>query len=463
MKLARILLLFGFSSCIVLAEDSLDSLDSMIQFSNHDGLSGSVESIDGERLVWRSTMLERPAAFLIKNVIEFRQAAELAQVDDRSEALVKLTNGDSVRGQLASVSGDSIALDTSFAGRMAFRRTMVESVTISERTNFLFKGPSGLDGWRQSGESPAWSYRHSVFSSKAPGGIARDVRLPDECRVAFDTAWTGGLGLKLIIFSNDTRGDHPSSGYEVTFQQRSVYLRRCNGQKFIGHASNATAFEESEKAQIEVRASLKSGKVCLLVDGKVIDVWTDPDVVGGSLGGAVHFISTSASPVQISGIRVSKWDGELDPVTDPIVVMNQEPDPHDDDDTPKVGATTNDAVGRMELRNGDIISGEVVSIENEMVKIKTPFSDVTIPLERLCTVALNPVSLERCKRLAGDVRGCLPDGSSLVFRLDGMEGTFLMGSSQNFGKAKFNLSSFERVEFNIYKPSSKEGSVAESR
>jgi hypothetical protein len=459
MKLSRMLVLISFSSCIVFAEDSLDS---MIQLGNHDVLSGSVESIDGEWLVWKSPMLEKPATFLMKNVIEFRQTVELPQLDDRSEALVRLTNGDAVRGQLAAVSADSIALDTGFAGRMTFKRLMVESVTINEPTNFLFKGPSGLNGWRQSGESPAWTYRHSMFTSKAPGGIARDVGLPDECRIAFDAAWDGGLGLKLILFSNDTGSDHPTSGYEVTFQQRSVYLRRCNGQKFLGHTPNVTLLEESEEARIEICASLKSGKFCLLVDGKVVDVWTDSNVVSDSGGGVVHFISTSVSPVEISGIRVSKWDGELDPVAGAQVMLDQDPGPRDDD-TPIVGGTVNDAAGRMELRNGDTISGEVVSIEKGMVIIRTAFSEVAIPLERLRAVALNPVSLERCKRLSGDVRGHFADGSFLVFHLDGMEGGFLMGSSQNFGKAKLNISSFARVEFNIYRPSGKEGDVAQSR
>ena len=301
-----------------------------------------------------------------------------------------------------------------------------------------------------------------MFASKAPGGIARDVGLPDECRIAFDAAWDGGLGLKLILFSNDTGSDHPTSGYEVTFQQRSVYFRRCNGQKFLGHTPNVTLLEESEEARIEICASLKSGKFCLLVDGKVVDVWTDSNVVSDSGGGVVHFISTSASPVEISGIRVSKWDGELDPVAGAQVMLDQDPGPRDDD-PPKVGATVNDAAGRMELRNGDTVSGEVVSIEKGMVKIRTAFSEVVVPLERLCAVALKPVSLERCKRLSGDVRGHLADGSSLVFHLDGMKGGFLMGSSQNFGKAKLNISSFSRVEFNIYRPSGKEGDVAQSR
>jgi hypothetical protein len=68
------------------------------------------------------------------------------------------------------------------------------------------------------------------------------------------------------------------------------------------------------------------------------------------------------------------------------------------------------------------------------------------------SVALKPVDLERSKLENGDVRGTFPDGTSMVFRLDGTgEGT-LTGYSQNFGTATFKLAAFNRIEFNIYDP-----------
>ena len=57
---------------------------------------------------------------------------------------------------------------------------------------------------------------------------------------------------------------------------------------------------------------------------------------------------------------------------------------------------------------------------------------------------------ERCIRRNGDIRASLADGSSLVFRLDGVGDGALRGSSQNFGNADFRLEAFSRIEFNIY-------------
>ena len=44
--------------------------------------------------------------------------------------------------------------------------------------------------------------------------------------------------------------------------------------------------------------------------------------------------------------------------------------------------------GRMELRNGDSISGEVTGIEDGRILVQTPFRDVRLPLESLRSLNL---------------------------------------------------------------------------
>ena len=106
----------------------------------------------------------------------------------------------------------------------------------------------------------------------------------------------------------------------------------------------------------------------------------------------------------------------------------------------------------MELRNGDSIAGDVVSITDGMITVKTPFREVKLPLEVLRSVALKPVDRDESKRENGDVRGWFPDGSSVVFRLEGVSDETLTGYSQNFGTAPFKIAAFSRIEFNIYDP-----------
>ena len=104
----------------------------------------------------------------------------------------------------------------------------------------------------------------------------------------------------------------------------------------------------------------------------------------------------------------------------------------------------------MELRNGDSIAGEVQDIVDGMIRVKTQFREVKLPVEALRSLALKPVDLEESIRKNGDVRAWFPDGSSLVFRLDQVGDGTITGFSQNFGTATFKLAAFNRIEFNIY-------------
>ena len=281
-----------FAATLALAS-AADELEATVRFSNNDRLSGSMGSLTTERLLWNSPILEKPTPFFLKKVLDLTLTAEQPDNKSRHEATVTLTRGDLLRGQLVSATDDAVELDTWYAGRLKLRRAMVTDIRITERPDFNYRGPTGLDGWKQSGAKPAWTYQNSGFRSRAAGGIARNVNLPDECSISFDAAWKGSFWLKLIFFSDDLGSDRPTSGYEMTFQQRAVQLRSCKAQRFIGQTPNATALQENEKARIEVRASAKSGTICLFVDGNIVEKWTDPEVARNETGRGIHFIANA--------------------------------------------------------------------------------------------------------------------------------------------------------------------------
>ena len=432
--------------CAILADEG----KAIVRFANSDRLAGSLELLTIDRLIWNSAVLEKPTPFFLRNIVDLTLTAEESATKLGHEAEVTLTNGDLLRGQLISVADDAVELDTWVAGRLKLNRLMISDIRISERPELIYRGPTGLDGWTQSGDKPAWIYQNSEFRSESAGSIARDVKLPDECSIAFDATWRGSFGLELDFFSNDLATDRPTSGYAMSFRQRFISLRSCKTQRSLGNAPNALALQENEKAHIEVRASLKSGKICVLVDGRLIEVWTDPNVIRNGVGRGIHFVSLNSSPVQISRIEVAAWDGEVGEIPDPEVVAGL--GEQDTDEIPQSAPVEKLMAGRMELRNGDNLAGEVLGIADGIITVKTPFREVKLPIQVLRSISLKAANLERCKRENGDVRGWLADGSSIVFRLEDVKEGTLMGSSQNFGTAGFRLSAFSRIEFNIYDP-----------
>lgn len=446
-------MLFTVFPFAALAEET----NSSIRFLNLDQLTGSLKELTPDQIIWNAPILEKPVPFLLSKVIDISLPAKEPATQVSYEATVYLTNGDSIHGQLASVNDEAVQLDTWFAGRLRFNRLMIREVKVSDRPQLIYRGPNSIEGWQVSGDSsPAWNYQNSSFRSKAAGSIAKDVKLPDECSISFDVTWREALMIKLVFFSDDPNNQQPDTGYEMNINSRSVYLRSCQTQKFLGHTPNAVMLQANEKARIEVRASRKSGKVCLLIDDQLIDVWVDQDVASEKLGSGIHFISQNESPLSLSRIEVGAWDGEI--VIPPNLQLfggglgffgNQIQGLEEEPEGSPVEVKKPQA-GRMELNNGDSITGEVLSITDGKITVKTPFREVKLPVELLRSIVLKPVDLERCKRENGDVRAWFPDGSSIVFRLESVESENLIGYSQNFGTAHFQRSAFNRIEFNIY-------------
>ena len=427
-----------------------DEVESVIRFSNGDRMPGTLESLSPEVLVWKSPILDKPTPFLRPQVLDLSLVPEPHELNADHEATVTLMNGDTVRGQIASVTDEIVTLDTWYAGRMNLNRLMVSKVAIDGVSSYIYQGPNGMDGWIQSEEAePAWSYARSAFRSDGAGGIAREDALPDECSVRFDVAWKGdSLDLTTILFSNDAHSAEPESGYELSMKRGGIYLRNSKTRQHIGSV-RSQVLQEDVQATIEVKASRKTGRVCLYVNGEILDIWSDMDLGRGEFGKCLHFVSVSKQAVRISKIRIAEWDGVVHDTPKPRMGLARGIRFGVRELTAPKPVETSE--GRMELANGDSIEGKVISIKDGRIEMETPLGEIKIPVARFRTLALIPVDLEEPIRRQGDVRARFGDGSSIVFRLNEVRDGTLIGDSQTFGTAAFRIGAFSQIEFNIYK------------
>jgi len=453
----KIIPLTTTAAILALAAGSRAEEAGTLRFLNEDTISGRMVSLDRDSVLWESPSLERRASFFTEEIrdLMLEAAIPLPETKAGHEATLTLTNGDVLNGQLASVTDEQIALDTWYAGRLTFRRVMVRDLAVREMPEYIFRGPGPLASWIQPGTDLAWSAGDgNSIVSQAPGAIARDIPLPDEFTLEFEVQWQGSLNLQLILLSNDPEAKQPDQGYDISFQRHSTSLRRLGERQQIGQSNRANALQRDEKAKIRLQVSTRTGKIAYYVNDRILEVWTDADVDPEKLGSAIHFIAKDNSPMIISRIDISKWDGTLDeePKAVQIPGVMGFGRAFRDDFEEEAPAAPEAQEGTMVLRNGDLIRGVVKSIEDGMIHIETPFRDVSLPVERLRTLALSPVSLEEPKRENGDIRAWFADGGSIVFRLEGVtaDGRAAKGYSQTFGTADFDLSAFSRLEFNIY-------------
>jgi hypothetical protein len=430
---------------------------SIVRFVNGDQLSGNVQSLSKETLSWESSILKEPAEFGLTHVLDLTLPASLPEGAGEGighEAVLEMTNGDSIRGKLSGIADEEIRLNTWYAGELVFRRVIVKSVTISGSSDYVYRGPKDLKEWTPGRDRGGWTFRNGALYTATPGGIAREIQFPEEFSISFDAAWRNSFRPKIIFLSDDIRSDSPKSGYEMVFQGNSVYLKKGGASGYLGQAANIPQLRENEKAKIEIRCSKKSGKIVLYVDGEFVDIWEDSDMDVEKSGKGFHIISQDAAPLKISNIAVSTWDGyveDLPKLQDAFQGRDFRNGLDFEDGSSKPNAATDDTPpGRMILRNGDTIEGEVLGIKEDNITLKTPFTEITFPIERLKNVVLSKADMETPRLNNGDVRATLADGSRLVFRLDGVEDDTLLGFSQNFGEARFSRAAFTRIEFNIH-------------
>ncbi len=426
---------------------------STVRFTNGDQLTGSLEAITPERLMWDSPTLAKSTPFHLAAISEIKLAHKLTGRKPGHEATLSLTNGDTLNGQLVTVTDDAVVLDTPYAGQLKLNPLMVDGIKIVDSPPLLYHGPIGLEGWVQSKDKPSWTFENNSFQASLNGGIARDVKLPEEFSIACDFEWQEGyLGFDIGFLVDGQSSTATDKGYTLSVRTRYVSLKRAKPGKVFERAESVPVFQENQSAHVELRVSQKSGKICLLVDSQPVQVWTDVDIALSERGSGLRFVNqNSKSELAVSNIQITAWDGEVtEPILDSVSPDDEEADPEGQDasENPRPMPAPSPS-GRMELRNGDSIVGQVLSITQGVITLKTPFREVKLPIESLRSIALKPGEKERCKRESGDVRAHFPDGSSVVFRFLSFSNGELTGSSQNFGTAVFKLSAFNSIDFNI--------------
>lgn len=426
-------------------------------------IRGSLLGIGADRVEFGADFLAAPVPLRLDQILDLTLPVHAGEAKGDHVATVTLSNGDMIRGELTGVNETEIRLKTWYAGEMTFRRVMVDTLEIQDRPEILYAGPNGLDGWSRVPED-AWTFETGALRSKSAGGIGRTLKLPARTRFAFDLAWRSSPKFRFLFYADGADADHPSNCYELICQGRYVQLQKRwskgnrSGSETVGEYENIPEFQNKEKCRIEMLVDRKAGKIRMLVNGRIAKDWTDGNPEAGTPGDSFLFNAQDSSPLRVSRIEVTSWDGMLEGSAEV-----QDEGMMDEEDTPQPAPEAQPDPTRIRLRNNDQIAGEMLGIEGGKVKLKTTFGEVNLPVSRLRTFALrtkearDPANwemglYEEPKRYNGDVRAWFPDGTFVTFRLTGVEGGKLKGSSQTFGSAEFDQKAFSRIEFNIHEP-----------
>ena len=415
-----------------------------LRLENGDLLHGTLLAIKGGAdggLTWKHERAMAPVEFTLAGmdtVVLGERAKEGARVHRGS---LWLTNGDVLVGDLVSLDGQNLVLDTWYAGKLTIPRTLVRRMEPWTSLNVpLYSGPAAtLEGWKTaSGDiKDYWECRDgSLVALQGGSTISREIpELPDCAKFDFDLAWTRSSTLGFVFFAERiSQGDSSHAGYVMAFQNgmRSVSLLRGSqdgGPQQVGEdirLPRTRLGQGVRKTHVTVLADKKARKIVLQLDGAVVKEWTDSAEFTG--GGKCLVFADVQDGVRIANIRVSRWNGRAS-----------------QDEVGKAG------LDALRFTNGDALSGKVAAIVDGKARLETAYAaPMEILLERIQEINLAQDQAGTARRQPGDLRLALADGAgTLTLAVAELTGGSIKGSSDNCGEIGVALAAVSKLEFKL--------------
>lgn len=424
-----------------------NQIGDMLEFLNNDKLHGSLAGVspDTRGLKWKHPDAEGQITFNLSRLSSATLAKRPGAKTAPCNAVVRLTNGDVLPGNVVSMDAEKLVMDSWYAGKLNINRAMIKKVSPNAAVStIVYEGPVDLESWTQGrgrrGMGGAWKYKDGALSAIQPSPIGRMIdKMPDMADIRFDASWRA-MPSFCFFFFGDNAEQVQGNGYQFQMSGASIYLYRVTregGSRNIG-SLNLQQFEQGalRRGTFNFLVSKKDKSVVFLLDGKMIQQWTDTGDTS-ALGKGILFYPQSQGDLRISNIVITEWDGKI---------------------PQSVGAEPEQKEDLVRLVNGDKISGRVKSLAAGKLKFETSYTTLDIPLEQVLVVDMSTENAARARRNKDDVRMRFFDRGEITFGLTKIENGEIKGHSENFGTIAMPLGAFRLIEFNIYEERSNEDS-----
>ena len=442
-----------------------------VHMLNGDVISGRFVKFDPEAgLVWEAANIKpvlqiNPAG--IDRVTFKGQAPAKA-----SQSRILLHSGNELTGQLEFADAAKVVVNSWYAGRLEFKRSAIRAVIPGKGGSgrVTFNGPTASDDWvfgtaknaggkkgflipqgprpipgnlpKKNVPSGKFQFKANSFESTGSGAmVGRKVEFPDKSITEFDLDWATPTGrasayfnLNVNFFSDNLKSQSNGNSYSLKLSQTGANLSRHEMQDGepvsdrLGSNARVNLTGIGSRARFSFRVDQKKRTFMLLINGQKIANWKDKERFVGKGSGLV-FTSRSTYPIRVSNISIREWDGSLP-------------------------ASFKDALGSpkedlLRLANDDTMSGSVIGIQKNAIKIKTSFAEVDIPLDRVGLIQFaNKNDAAKGKLPKGMVSARLKGHGSLTFRLKSWQNGKLEVESPDFGAATLEGSIVESITFN---------------
>jgi hypothetical protein len=406
----------------------------LLQFLDGGSLHGRLEAMDTEQGVqWQHPAAKRVIKFKPANIawIKFENAQRVAS-QTGAICWFQFNNGDEVFGHLKSLDTEKLKLETWFGGNLEAPRQALQSITFfSKGFAILYEGPTGVDGWKLDKGPKGWQYRDGAFVANGVGIMGRDVKLSGSSSVEFDLGWSGHFSLSFILYAESIdRFDYSTSCYMFHLAPGYMNLQRVQsgaGVLSLGPQVHIPDMMKKNKARLEIRVNKEEATIIVLVDGALVSRWKDPGGFAAKGSGIVFSSQMEGSPIKISNIKVSEWDGAFEP-------RNMTNAPTKDD--------------LVFLANRDKVTGALQGIRDGKVTFTIPQTTLDIPMQRVTQIFFGQQETNAPVQQPWEIRVNVAGGGTVAFQLEKWGGEQVSGKSANFGQMALNPQSIRQIQFN---------------
>jgi len=396
--------------CIARDSNAQAELTGRITLANGDTLKGQLRFIDsGGHLAWQHPLVGSAIIFELHNVRDVVMPKSQVQLPNELMQLLRLKNGDEVRGTLQALDAETATFMALTAGPLTLPRRHLVGLDLDILPRGLtYKGPNSIDEWVTKSldvKSP-WTFRNGGLYAHALDPVGRMVDLPRRASIEFDAASPGAPMMRLTFYASQLHHSN-GPGYYLLIGQKDIFL----GRQGAGLTGNDTSpgihykFDLSGKTTIRILTDLERRELVLLIGGVVVDRWTSPGDVTPS-GKGIVFAPQSRNDLALSNIRVSRWSGRI-----PSPPSNALPSSHD----------------RIRFANGDVVDGAIVSIGTNGVVLQTSAQTIDIPFNRVSQLQFAQRQVPDDAPATGLTQIGLLDGSRISLKLSSVNGQTLTG------------------------------------
>lgn len=258
------------------------------------------------------------APLLIKsNTVKKVTLSNPDETESMPHTILKLSNGDLLRGTIESLNNDTLVLRTDEAGTLNIDRSSVASAEFGvRRSELLFSGPSNLSEWKQTNSTrDRWQYRRGTLVSMGRASAYKDINLPQQFTLSFVLEWKSERPPQYEIFFADSVGDSKKlpDRYSFTFNNYGIEIRRYLGQKqkseTIAQMNRSPRLYPNNQMKVDLHVNRETSRIQLFINDEPEGDFVDPFEKTPN-GTGIRLVSESlrGSQLEISNITVTDYN-----------------------------------------------------------------------------------------------------------------------------------------------------------